>query len=280
MTPREIHTLLTARLSAVYPPSEARSIAGLVLEERFGVSAGDMILRPDRPLDVPLSLVEDLARRLEAGCPVQYLLGKTCFYGTWFRVDERVLIPRPETEELVDWIVKDTGGKALRMLDIGTGSGCIAVSLAAHSPASEVWGCDVSEGALETAARNAWEHGVRVHFFPCDILRCASLPGLFDLVVSNPPYVRRSESAFMRDNVLKYEPETALFVEDDDPLRFYRAIARLAAEHLRPGGRLFFEINEAFGTETADLLRREGFSGIELRRDLFDKPRMIAATWK
>lgn len=280
MTAHEIYAFITERLSAVYPPAEARSIAGRVLEDKYGITPAERMLRPGLSPEAPPGEVEDLVRRLEAHCPVQYLLGKTCFYGRGFRVDERVLIPRPETEELVDWVVKTVGGGRPRILDVGTGSGCIAVSLAASLPGSEVWACDVSEGALEVASLNAREAGAAVNFFRCDVLRSDALPGFFDLIVSNPPYVRTSEKAGMRDNVLKYEPGTALFVDDADPLVFYRAIARLAARRLRAEGRLFFEINEAFGTETADLLFREGFSGVELRRDLFGKPRMIAAIWK
>lgn len=220
----------------------------------------------------------EVSRQIEAGCPPQYITGYADFCDRRFAVRPGVLIPRPETEELIRWIREDKPEK-LRMLDIGTGSGCIAVTLAADFPEAAVSAADISETALEVARRNAEANHAAIRFMRCDILT-ETPAGTYDLIVSNPPYVTKKEQAAMRDNVLSHEPELALFVPDDDPLLFYRAIAKHGKQLLSPGGRLYFEINEAYGREVLALLLSEGYDGVELRADIYDKPRMVKAWLK
>jgi release factor glutamine methyltransferase len=195
-------------------------------------------------------------------------------------VNEQVLIPRPETEELVEWIAQTNKGKAhLRVLDIGTGSGCIPLALYQQLQQPEIHAIDISSGALEVARQNAATQQATIHFHQADILDNANwhvLP-VFDCIVSNPPYITLSEKQEMQENVLAHEPHLALFVPDEDPLRFYRAIASFALQHLAPGGQLYFEINEAWGKETAELLTGKGFTNIELKQDLQGKDRMLKA---
>lgn len=281
---RDIYDTCLVPLREHYPEPEAKAAAALLTEGLYGVSRIELHTERERDVPVDTAELERVVAQIRTEVPVQYILGKTVFYGREFRVDPRVLIPRPETEELVRWIAESCvrqGVRAPQVLDIGCGSGAIALSLAAELPEAAVQGCDLSAGALEVSRENARLLGLeeRVSFFRCDILQCRELPPL-DIVVSNPPYVCRSEQAQMRPNVLLHEPHEALFVEDGDPLLFYRTVARLAAASLRSGGMLFFEINERFGGETADLLRAEGFGAVTLRRDLFGKERMAAAIKK
>jgi release factor glutamine methyltransferase len=218
--------------------------------------------------------------RLATGEPVQYVTGETEFYRMRFVVNPSVLIPRPETEELVDVIVRRERGIALRILDIGTGSGCIAVSLARSLAEAEVKAMDISQTALDTANVNARRNGVGIEFVLADILSDdarATVAGVFDVIVSNPPYVMRSEAADMETNVLSFEPHSALFVPDDDPLVFYRAICRFAEAKLIDGGRLYLEINAALADDTAALLRNNGYRETEIITDLSGKRRMIRA---
>jgi release factor glutamine methyltransferase len=225
--------------------------------------------------------IRQMALRLKQGEPVQYILGETSFCGLMFSVNSKVLIPRPETEELVARIVGDHTGKKVRILDVGTGSGCIAVALAHALPGSDVTAVDVSAGALQVAAVNARRNKVAVSFIRTDVLSLQQaeqdITGRFDLIVSNPPYVRESEKAGMEKNVLLYEPPQALFVADNDPLLFYRAIARLSEKKLKEGGYLYFEINSQLGKETTDALKKEGYENVELIRDLSGKDRIIKA---
>jgi release factor glutamine methyltransferase len=211
--------------------------------------------------------------------PIQYLLGKTSFYGLDFEVNPAVLIPRPETEELVDWIISydqiHKSTKPLRILDIGTGSGCIAISLAKNIPNSQVFAIDVSEKALATAQKNAEINNVKVAFLEENILETDDLEQQFDIIVSNPPYVRQLEKQEIKKNVLDNEPHLALFVEDNDALVFYRKIAELAQKNLLPNGQLFFEINQYLGKEMMELLEKMGFKNIELRKDIYGNDRMI-----
>jgi release factor glutamine methyltransferase len=224
--------------------------------------------------------------------PIQYILGETEFYGLPFLVNVNTLIPRPETEELVEWIIKSTNyeiqSTKLRILDIGTGSGCIAISLAKNIPNAEVSAIDVSEKALATAKKNAEINKIVVNFINVDILKINDLaelptsnfqlPTQFDIIVSNPPYVRNLEKAEIKPNVLEYEPHLALFVEDTDALLFYRKIANLAKENLSENGQLFFEINQYLGKETVELLEDLGFKNIELKKDIYGNDRMIRST--
>jgi release factor glutamine methyltransferase len=253
---------ITARLSPVFGEREAASLARIVHE------------------DVPPNEWPSVVERLLLGEPLQYIIGKADFYGLSVFVDENVLIPRPETEELVDWVLHDFWGKPLRLLDIGTGSGCIALALAKQRPTWEIWGVDLSAGALAIAQKNAAQLNVEPRFLQCDILderQWAILPDAFDLICSNPPYIPLSEWVLMPSQVLDHEPHLALFVEDADPLQFYRAIGRFAASKLAPQGRLYVEINEHYGAATRRLFEDVGFGEVELRQDMSQKDRMLMA---
>ena len=219
------------------------------------------------------SLLESLKKEI----PIQYLLGKTSFYGLDFELNSTVLIPRPETEELVEWIIKNHSKKhgQLKILDIGTGSGCIAISLAKNLPEASVFAIDVSEMALATAKKNATVNEVNVTFIQKNILETEDLEQQFDIIVSNPPYVRNLEKKEIKKNVLDHEPHLALFVEDNDALIFYRKIAALAQKNLSPNGQLYFEINQYLGVEMKDLLEKMNFKNIELRKDIYGNDRMI-----
>ncbi len=276
-TRSQLYKSLSTQLCALYPHGEARSIAAMVLECVFGLARQDIALDPDAEV-IANGDFDRVADELLKGRPVQYVLGQAWFMGRRFAVREGVLIPRPETEELVRWIIADCG-RCKRILDIGTGSGIIAVSLAAELPEARVDAADVSETVLEVARENDAFHGTGVRFVRQDVFD--GIPGTYDVIVSNPPYVTESERLRMERNVLDYEPREALFVPDDDPLAFYGAIAcHAAAGGLVPGGKLFFEINERFGPQTVALLEAKGFSGVELRKDIHDKDRMIKAVWK
>lgn len=210
--------------------------------------------------------------------PIQYITGETWFYGLQFKVNENTLIPRPETEELVEWILNSPNihhPSPINILDIGTGSGCIPISLKANLPQANVSAIDVSEQALEVAKRNAVSNNVEVNFIQANILEVEDLNQHFDIIVSNPPYVRNLEKQEIKKNVLDYEPHLALFVEDTDALLFYRKIAQLALKNLSPNGLLFFEINQYLGKETVDLLENLGFKNIELKKDMYGNDRMI-----
>ena len=239
----------------------------------------------DEPLDLSPDVetrLRDAIDRLAGGEPIQYILGETDFRGLKLRVAPGVLIPRPETAELVGWILGDFTSETLRVLDIGTGSGCIALALAGEKAEAEVWGLDISPAALGIARENGEINRLNVRWIEGDILDEGGwerLPDALDCIVSNPPYVMEKERAGMRPNVLEHEPALALFVPDDDPLRYYRAIARLARWKLRTGGWLYFEINEQCGEAMRRLLGDEGFAGITLRQDGFGKDRMIKAQW-
>ncbi|AWA31315.1 peptide chain release factor N(5)-glutamine methyltransferase [Flavobacterium magnum] len=266
-------------LTPVYDKHEAERFFYLILEQLNGLRRIDLALDPGREMPVALLAEWDLLlRRLEQEEPVQYLLGKTSFYGLDFIVDENVLIPRQETEELVDWIVSENKRQNLAVLDIGTGSGCIAVSLAKNLGHAKVSAIDVSGHALALAKKNAEINQAEVHWLQLDILETDSLFGNYDVIVSNPPYVRELEKHEIRKNVLAHEPHLALFVPDADPLVFYRKIALLSRTSLSPRGRLYFEINQYLGSETAQLLESLGYRDIELRKDFFGNDRMLAAT--
>ncbi len=218
----------------------------------------------------------DILSRLKKGEPYQYVFGKSEFYGIEFRVTPDVLIPRPETEELVEWILSENR-VADRILDIGTGSGCIAVTLGKKMPGAAIHAWDISDGALRVAAENAAYNGVVVHFTRRDILHSFAPESTFDVIVSNPPYVMESEKMTMEENVLHYEPHEALFVPDNDPLLFYKRIAEVALEMLNEGGRLYFEVNRAKGELICVMLRKTGYVDVELRKDISGNFRMIRA---
>jgi release factor glutamine methyltransferase len=278
MNSREGYETIRRELSEIYPRQEAGAMAGILLEAYFGVDRRRRLLEPQARI-VPTAAFEQALRELKAHRPLQYVLGETEFADCTLALDERVLIPRPETEELVRRIARAYRGRTPAILDIGTGSGAIAVALARALPGSRVTALDISPDALDVARGNARTNGVAVDFQPMDILKeCPE--GRYGVIVSNPPYVRESERAAMRPNVLDHEPAAALFVPDDDPLVFYRAIAGCARRALDPGGALWLEINEAFGPPIVALLEERGFREVELFQDMFDKDRMIRATWK
>ena len=224
-----------------------------------------------------ITVFEKALLRLKKQEPIQYILGTTEFYGLTFKVNKHTLIPRPETEELVDWVLSNLHDqdRMLEILDIGTGSGCIAISLAKNIPTARVSGLDISEKALEVAQENAVKNQVLVSFCKKDILRTTSLENKYDVMVSNPPYVRQLEKKAMNANVLDYEPGLALFVPNEDPLLFYRKIAQLAMVSLQTRGWLYFEINEYLSKEMDVLLKEIGFANIEIKKDFREVPRMI-----
>ena len=265
-------------LSAVYDAREAHALALLVLEEVFGVSAVDVYADKVRNFsEEEHGRLENILRRLCNSEPVQYVLGYADFCGLRLAVSPATLIPRPETEELVDWVAAESAEKPCRLLDVGTGSGCIAIALAHRLPQAAVEAWDVSEEALAVARKNAESQDVDVVFTCYDLLAEPQTQGAFDVIVSNPPYICESEQADMEAHVLRHEPHLALFVPNDDPLRFYRALALLGKRSLIEGGSIFMEINQAYGAETAALFEAMGYR-TELRRDFFQKDRMLRAT--
>lgn len=283
MTIQAAFTQIITALAPIHDQREAANIAHIVMEYVTGLSKMDRIVYKDRELtDQQSTQLQAALKALQEHQPVQYVTGSSWFYGMELQVNGNVLIPRPETEELVEWIVQDLSESKLlnrRILDIGTGSGAIPIALKKELPAATVWAVDVSEGALDTARGNAQKQKLEVHFEQMDILNTTltgSLP-MFDIIVSNPPYICQRESADMQEQVVAYEPGIALFVPDHDALLFYRAIGLLAKDKLNQGGALYFEINEAFGQETAALLRELGYVNVEVKKDLFGKDRMVKA---
>lgn len=277
-TRSEITAFIAEAVRRLYPEREARRIALTAAAALSGESEAKFLADPNQRVNI--DGVERCAAQLAAGCPVQYVTGKTEFCDMTFHVDGSVLIPRPETEELVLWAEQCAADhRNPRILDVCTGSGCIAIVLAAHLPQAKVTALDISHAALETARRNASMNGVRIRFIEDDALNgMPSLAGeTFDIIVSNPPYIPHSEIESMHVNVTRYEPHEALFVDDADPLVFYRAIARAARTMLSEGGSLLFEVHEAWAERTAEMLRREGFGQTEVRIDLFGKLRMTCS---
>lgn len=271
------------RLSKIYPHNESSQIISWLYEKLFGYSQIELIQNDQELLSIAkVAEINENIKRLLANEPIQYVLGKVEFYNIDLTVNSSVLIPRPETEELVDWILS-TPLSQKRVLDIGTGSGAIAISLAKNSINSEIVAVDISEDALSVARGNAKLNGVDISFMHHDILKWRETDQFgdsYDIVVSNPPYVKRSEISEMRSNVLNYEPDGALFVSDDDPLIFYREIALMGTKYLKQGGELYFEINQQYGDSTVDLLKSLGYGDIEVRKDLFGVDRMTRAIYE
>ncbi len=277
---KQYRTQFIKELSPFYDAYEAESFFYLILEDKYQLRQIDLALNHELVFDEKdFAIWNELLNQLKKEVPIQYLLGKTNFYGLDFEVNENVLIPRPETEELVEWIINENASpdknKKIRILDIGTGTGCIGISLAKNLPNAEVFGVDVSKKAIETAKRNAIRNDVEVTFMLLNILETDEFTCQFDIIVSNPPYVRNLEKVEIKKNVLDYEPHLALFVEDSDPLIFYRKIASLAQNGLLKNGKLYFEINQYLGKEMIDLLESMSFQNVELRKDIYDNDRMI-----
>ena len=264
------------QLNGIADEREIISWAYISIDHCLDYNRSDCIIHAEKQITTALSnRFKQIIAALKTNKPLQYILGKTEFYGLKFIVNEHTLIPRPETEELVDWILKEAFSSAL---DIGTGSGCIPIVLAKNTNAI-ISAIDVSEDALVVAKENAKINEVKINFFRQDILKTTTLPKV-DVIVSNPPYVLESEQELMLDNVLEYEPNLALFVADNNPLLFYKKIGELAAKSLNCGGKLYFEINEKYGNEILKMLRKIGFVDIALKKDINDKNRMLKATKK
>ncbi len=267
-------------LYGLYPENEIDNFNFLIIEHLFHYSRLELHLNKDKKISPEqLDKVKEFTRQLQQYKPIQYILGQTEFYGLTFRLNRHVLIPRPETEELVDLIIRENKNHKPVILDVGTGSGCIAVSLAKFIPDAQVDALDISSAVLDVARENAIDNGVNVHFFKSDALLpdMGLLSEKYTIIVSNPPYVRVSEQKFMSKNVLDYEPSLALFVDDKDPLVFYTSLASMGKKYLSRGGILYAEINEAFGNEVKQLFQRNGYYHVEIMKDLQKKNRILKA---
>ena len=279
---KEYRSHFIKELTPIYDIGEVESFFYLILEDKQQLRRIDLALTPDLSFsERDVLLWDELVQQLKLEIPIQYLLGKTSFYGLDFAVNDAVLIPRQETEELVDWIVSTVNSEKadlpLRIFDIGTGSGCIAISLAKNIKNATVFAIDVSEEALAIARKNAANNNVVITFIFQNILETVDLEQRFDIIVSNPPYVRNLEKQEIKKNVLDNEPHLALFVADDDALIFYTKIAQLAQKNLTSSGHLFFEINQYLGQEMVELLQSLNFKNIELRKDIYGNDRMTKA---
>lgn len=302
MNIKSLKTYFFSELQTIQEDSEIESFFFILTEFLHDLKRIDVSLHPDFEVsETDLEKWKTIISELKTEKPIQYIIGEAWFYSLRFEVNENTLIPRPETEELVEWIVESQKSKVesqkskvenlkiqksnnLTILDIGTGSGCIPIALKKEIPNAQVSAIDISEKALEMARKNAFDNQVEVNFIQQDILTSQHLnistsqPLLFDVIVSNPPYVRNLEKQEIKRNVLDYEPHLALFVDDSDALLFYRKIAQLALKSLAPNGKLFFEINQYLGNETVELLEQLGFKNIELRKDFVGNDRMICAS--
>ena len=293
MIVKQYRNYFNETLKTIYPITEIDSFFFLLLEEYLGFKRIDIVLKSDFKItQETLNLLQSATKQLEQEVPLQYIIGKTEFYGLPFVVNKHVLIPRPETEELVAWVVSEssrfktfntstkqtTETKQLKILDIGTGSGCIPISLKKQLPFAKISAIDISKEALTVAKKNAVLNNVDIHFILQDILKTVALDQHYDIIISNPPYVRELEKKELKNNVLKNEPHVALFVENDNPLIFYAKIAELAKKSLNKNGLLFFEINQYLGTETIDLVNKKGLKNIQLKKDMFGNDRIIVAS--
>ena len=293
MIVKQYRNYFNETLKTIYPITEIDSFFFLLLEEYLGFRRVDIVLKSDFKITQEnLNLLQSATKQLEQEVPLQYIIGKTEFYGLPFVVNKHVLIPRPETEELVAWVVSEssrfktfntstkqtTDKKQLKILDIGTGSGCIPISLKKQLPFAKISAIDISKEALTVAKKNAVLNNVDIHFILQDILKTVALDQHYDIIISNPPYVRELEKKELKNNVFKNEPHVALFVENDNPLIFYAKIAELAKKYLNKNGLLFFEINQYLGTETIDLVNKKGLKNIQLKKDMFGNDRIIVAS--
>jgi release factor glutamine methyltransferase len=292
MTIKQYRAHFNKSIKHLYPTSEIDSFFFLILEEYMDLKRIDVVLKSDFYLDKKsLNLMQIATKQLEQEIPIQYIIEKTEFFGLPFNINKEVLIPRPETEELVERVIKEVSliktyktdsnetknEKQLKILDIGTGSGCIAISLKKELPSSKISAIDVSNEALRIAKKNALLNKVDINFIHLDILKTNNLDKLYDVIVSNPPYVRELEKKEMKNNVLNNEPHLALFVDNKNPLLFYNKIAELAKNFLTKNGQLHFEINQYLGKETIKLLAEKGFKNIQLKKDIFGNDRIISA---
>lgn len=280
MTFAELKAHIHNSLQSLYPKSEINSFYFILLEHYGNYTTAEVLANVSTQLtDNITKAIQQAITELQTAKPIQYILGETEFFSNRFFVDENVLIPRPETEELVDWVLQTYPDKTypLHILDVGTGSGCIAISLAKALPEAQVTAIDVSPKAIAVAQRNTKCNKVKIKFLQRDILQTETLPEKYNIIISNPPYVRELEKNEMHSNVLNYEPHLALFVPDDRPLLFYEQIATLAQQYLKPKGRLFFEINQYLAAEMQVMLAQKNFTEITLRQDLSGNDRMLCA---
>jgi len=277
---KEIKDIYHKELDEIYPKEEVDSMFYLMIEHFLGLERFILAINPDIIItkEEEQHMFEGLSK-LRQEQPIQYILGETTFMDLKIMVNESVLIPRPETEELVNWVLDDLEkcNESIKLIDIGTGSGCIAIALSKLNPNIKATAIDISKSALEVARNNALVNDVNIKFVKADILKTTSLGERYNIIVSNPPYVRGKEIGNMRNNVLQNEPLLALFVPDEDPLLFYRAIAQLAVADLAQNGVLYLEINQYLGADVKGLLKEFNFSDIELRKDIFGNDRMIKA---
>ncbi len=276
-TIKEIKPYLVGELTNIYPEPEINAFTTIIIKTLFGVSRLHVILQPQDPVTKKKAdEIITICNELKTGKPLQYILGETSFYNCVIKVNPDVMIPRPETEELVDLIIKENRGYRGEILDAGCGSGCIAIALAVNLPGTKVTGIDISEEAIRISRENALLNNAVVFFLPGDILN----PGLkssgsMGIIVSNPPYIFESEKVHISKNVFDFEPHRALFVPDSDPFLYYRAILKMAEIVLIPRGKVYFEINEAMGLPMTELLKSTGFSSVEVIRDINGKDRII-----
>jgi release factor glutamine methyltransferase len=276
-TIRDIKHYMVRELIAIYPGPEINALSTIIIKTIFGISRLHSLTQPDDP--VSRKKADEIIRicnELKMGKPLQYILGETSFYNCVIKVNPDVIIPRPETEELVDLIIKENRGYSGETLDVGCGSGCISIALAVNLPGSKVTGIDICEGAVKTSEENAILNDVNVTFLVADILN----PNLklhvnAGIIVSNPPYIRESEKEYMAINVLDFEPQNALFVPDSDHLLYYKAILKMADTNLIQGGKIYFEINEAMDRQMTELLKSSGLSSVEVISDINGKNRII-----
>ena len=269
-------------LKDLYPPSEISSLVRLIMERVSNIQPHHFLFCKDKVLpEAEKNRIHEIVERLKEMEPIQYILGTADFYSLQFEVNPSVLIPRPETEELVEQVIIDNEGKKIKILDIGTGSGCIAVTLRKHLKQASIIATDISAEALDTARRNAKRNNATITFIQTDILNPEKaemdIPFILDVIVSNPPYIKEEEKIDMERNVLDYEPHIALFVPDNDPLLYYWHIAHFGKKKLRRYGRLYFEINAAYGSMVVEMLEEEGYKDIELIQDLSGKDRIVKA---
>ncbi|WP_159951166.1 peptide chain release factor N(5)-glutamine methyltransferase [Polaribacter septentrionalilitoris] len=282
---KEFKIFFSNELADVFPKTEVDTFFFLLIEQKLNLQRVDTVLQPDFIIvDDQLLEFKNIIKRLQKEEPIQYILGNTEFFGLPFQVNKHTLIPRPETEELVEWILSEVkqlqilSNHKLKILDIGTGTGCIPITLAKNLKNVEVSAIDVSKKALKIAQQNALLNNVEIHFLEVDILKANKLPQQYDIIVSNPPYVRELEKEEIKNNVLQNEPHLALFVDDNNPLIFYNKITDLAKKHLTTNGLLFFEINQYLGNETLEMIRQKRLQDIELKKDFFGNDRMLKAS--
>jgi len=279
---KKVISFIKSELKGFYPMSEIDSFVYLIFEQLLNYSRTKLLISQDIEIrEDSYHNILNIIRDLKLYKPIQYILGKTIFYNLTFNVTPGVLIPRPETEELVHWIIKENPDEYKRILDVGTGSGCIAISLAKNLPESVVYASDISSKALTVTKNNSKLNNVDIQIMKLDILNTDNkLNEKIDIIVSNPPYVTEKEKKLMHKNVLDFEPESALFVPDNNPLLFYRAIIDFGINHLNPGGKIYFEVNESYGKETALLLEKRNFRDITLKKDINGKDRMLRGILK